>query len=211
MRVELIDSTLYPIRKIATCAREAYQSVGNEKNTDEELVALLIRENELSPLEHAFITFRVIGASRVVTHQIVRHRMASYTQESQKFADQSEAGFVIPEGLDEIPAFLLKKHIEDSIRVYNNLLAFGVSKDAARYVLPNAKKSNIVVTMNFRSLINFLSQRMCGKASKEMISVATEIRNVAAKICPEIFNKDFARCRIEHGFKCKRAGKCNRK
>lgn len=209
MEVRLIDYTTNSLAKIATCAREAYQSFDSNKSTDEQLVETMLRAGDLSPFEHANITFRIIGASRVATHQIVRHRMASYTQESQKFAPQDDA-FVMPEGVYGLPYYLINQHYKQSLALYNELIdVYGVNKDSARYVLPAAKTSNIIVTINFRSLINFFQQRTCGKASVEMQRIASAMKIIAQDICSAIFMRDFAPCEYPISRRCPKPGKCN--
>ena len=131
-----------------------------------ELVRRCIRSGHTSVLEHVSFTFAISGVSRALSHQLVRHRMASYSQQSQRFVKSGELEYVCPPSLeDEMSAerdFFLAalKRAEQAYRVLLN----SVPAEDARFILPQACATNIVMTMNCRELLHFLEERCCRKA-----------------------------------------------
>ena len=171
-----------------------------------------------SILEHAVYTFEVKGVSRALTHQLVRHRMASYAQQSQRYVDMSEAVYIIPESIDKCltPATPdgcpLNIEYVNAIRkceeVYRKLVDAGVPPGEARYVLPNACTTNIIVTMNARSLRNFFALRCCERAQSEIRELANKMLKICKEVSPTIFEDAGPSC-VRDGF-CREQKSCGR-
>ena len=113
------------------------------------------------------------GVSRSLTHQLVRHRVASYSQQSQRYVSMDKAEYVIPPSIKEDPEakMLFRKAMDDDWKVYKQLVK-KVKKEDARYVLPNACSTNITVTMNARELWHFFNLRCCRRAQWEIRMMA---------------------------------------
>lgn len=171
-----------------------------------------------SVLEHAVYTFEVKGVSRALTHQLVRHRMASYAQQSQRYVDMSEAAYIIPESIDKCltPATPdgcpLNIEYVNAIRkceeVYRKLVDAGISPEDARYVLPNACTTNIVLTANARELRHIFALRCCERAQKEIRELANKMLKICKEVSPTIFEDAGPSC-VRDGF-CRESKSCGR-
>lgn len=169
MKVVLISSTPRALEVIATAGRVCYSSKDIESIqnnfTEEEIVNMLqklISSGHHSTLEHVSFTFGIEGVSRALSHQLVRHRIASYSQKSQRYVKEKQFEFVIPPSI--IKAGLEEDYInrmQTIQEVYNGYIKAGVPAEDARYILPNACETQLLVTMNVRSLINFFKHRLC--------------------------------------------------
>ena len=158
MDVRLLSHTPDPQRAVAVAARLCYAPVGAAdlmEHMDDEAVHRVLRtimvSGHHSALEHAGYTFAVDGVSRAMTHQLVRHRLASYNQQSQRYVSfAEEPGFIVPPAVASDPD--AKARFEAATRVafqaYRELIEAGVEAEDARYLLPNATETKIVVTMN---------------------------------------------------------------
>ncbi len=139
--------------------------------------------------EFAFFIFSVSGVSRVLTHQLVRHRMASYLQLSSRHIKICDFGYVVPPSIRKNTEaykkyiFLINKANE----IYNNLINLGIPKEDARYVIPCSIKTHIVIGMNARSLNNFFGLRLCEKAQWEIKILAKKMYNLVKDIAPSLF------------------------
>lgn len=139
-------------------------------------------------LEHASVSFLVKGISRACSHQLVRHRMASYLQESQRYVKYDLPGddwYVIPQSIDK-NVYMLAEYNDKmaaDAKAYRDALAYGIKPEDARYLLPNAMKTNIVVTMNARSLFHFFDLRLGPRAQ-------WEIRELAESMAIEMENAE---------------------
>ena len=143
-----------------------------------------IKAGDESVIEHASATF-YIRASRVLTHELVRHRLASYSQRSQRYVKENEPRYITPPELAANDTF--KKAMEDAWSAYTKLLNSGVKPEIARYVLPNACETQLVMTMNFRELRHFIKLRTSPRALPEMRTVAGEVRRIMQEQAPRIF------------------------
>lgn len=208
MDVRLLYHTPDPERAIAVAARLCYAPVGAaelmEGMSREAVLKVLrtvIESGHLSTLEHASYTFAIDGVSRAMTHQLVRHRLASFNQQSQRyvvFGDQPN--FIVPPSCLQGEALdLFKRSCEESFRAYGDLLAKGVLAEDARYLLPNATETKIVVSMNVRELGHFFTLRCCRRAQWEIRAVADRMLELARPTAPYIF--------LDFGPSCRR-GKC---
>jgi thymidylate synthase (FAD) len=152
-------------------------------------VKRIVDRGHESVLEHAVFSFRIEGVSRALTHQLVRHRIASYSQRSQRYVDEGEFGYVVPPMIkdNEKAMKIFKDMMLKSEEAYKELRGMNIHKQDARYVLPNATETRIIVTMNARSLRNFLSLRMKKDAQWEIRDLACMMFDLACELAPQIF------------------------
>lgn len=174
-----------------------YDAVGVCQNTDDKVRALqkALKAGHESLLEHVNFTFKIQGISRACSHQLVRHRIASYAQESQRYVkiNSKEKWFVVPPSLENVPMFYMSMQVFAT--QYNKLLDEGIPKEDARFVLPNATKTQLVMTINARSLMNFFTLRLCTKAQWEIRELAEKMLIKVAPWLPEVFHVDmFPKC-----------------
>lgn len=198
MKVELISHSVAPEETATAAIRQCYSSdsavdiAGTvEPAVVERLVKQVRSSGHTSTLEHAVFTFSVEGISRACSHQLVRHRMASYSQQSQRYvAEKGEPEYVIPpEILSSPPALeLFNCAMSSAYTAYNDLIAAGIKPEDARYVLPNATATKIVITMNSRSLLNFFRERLCERAQWEIRELAERMLALVEEVAPVIFS-----------------------
>ncbi|MBN1248790.1 MAG: FAD-dependent thymidylate synthase [Anaerolineae bacterium] len=172
--------------------RVCYRSEGSG-NTAAFLRARLKAGHE-SIIEHASATFEISGISRACSHQLVRHRLASYSQESQRYVDMSDPSVVIPDAITDRPEALAvwSRFMEQVKETYQDLRALGVRKEDARFALPNATATRIVVTMNFRELRHFFRLRITPEAQWEIRQMALEMLEQVLPYAPTIFGDSLA-------------------
>jgi len=205
MDVRLLYHTPDPQRAIAASARLCYSPVGAaellEHMPDEAVHRVLrtvISSGHTSTLEHASYTFAIDGVSRAMTHQLVRHRLASYNQQSQRYvAYDSEPVFVVPPSIaaDQVTRAAFDDACAAAFEAYRAQLDAGVPAEDARYLLPNAMETKIVVTMNVRELLHFFELRCCRRAQWEIREVALAMLALAEPTAPYIFMDAGASCR----------------
>ena len=149
-----------------------------------------IKVGHESVIEHASATF-YIRASRVLTHELVRHRLASYSQRSQRYVKETERRYIKPPELSRVAQNkaddVFEKAMQEAWEAYGKLLRLGISAEIARYVLPNACETQIVMTMNFRELRHFIKLRTSERALPEMRAVAGEIGRIMKDVAPSVF------------------------
>ena len=188
---------------IGQCYNKSFDLADVSQSTN--LLEHVINSGHESVIEHITFTFLIEGVSRSLTHQLVRHRIASYTQKSQRYTDGSDFTPIIPESILHNKQ---KKEVfdtcMDSIKdAYKKLKELGTKDEDARAVLPNACDTNIVVTMNARVLGHLFAERRCVRAQDEINQLVTEMSKICRKVCPTIFKT----CKL--GFaKCVRLGYC---
>jgi len=148
-----------------------------------------LREGHESIIEHASATFEISGISRACSHQLVRHRLASYSQESQRYVDMSDPDLVVPDAVKASPeAYEVWSSFVDQVKdVYSDLRGLGIRKEDARFILPNAAETRIVMTMNFRELRHFFRLRLAPEAQWEIRRVALEVLKQLAPHAPTVF------------------------
>jgi thymidylate synthase (FAD) len=156
----------------------------------------------VSVIEHASFTFSIEGVSRAMTHQLVRHRMASYTQQSQRYVTyDSLQKYVTPPSIMNNTE--VKKMFDEALvkisETYKELLNLNIPKEDARFILPNAARTNIIVTMNARELRHFFNLRCCARAQWEIREVATEMLRQVKKVAPILFESAGPSC-VKLGF-----------
>lgn len=205
MDVRLLNHTPDPERAIAAAARLCYAPVGaaelTETMSDEavrRVLKTIITSGHTSALEHASYTFAIDGVSRALTHQLVRHRLASYNQQSQRYVTYaSEPAFVTPPSVAGDPAVAdaFAAATRAAFDAYRALVDAGVPAEDARYLLPNAMETKIVVTMNIRELLHFFELRCCKRAQWEIRDLALSMLALAEPTAPYIFMDAGASCR----------------
>ncbi|MCX7781408.1 MAG: FAD-dependent thymidylate synthase [Negativicutes bacterium] len=206
MKVKLICYTPDPDRVVAMSARLCYSPVGaaelSEKLTAEQgakLVGKILDMGHLSTLEHVSFTFAIEGVSRVLTHQLVRHRIASYSQQSQRYVKEHDFEYITPPSIANNAVAREKfERLMESIRsTYDELISLGVHQEDARYCLANAAETKIVVTMNARALHHFFALRCCQRAQWEIRQLAEAMLAEVRKVSPVLFAKAGPTCETE--------------
>jgi len=190
MEVELLSVTPNSEKLIENAGRTAYLSFGKQKEgSEKEFIRMLIKSGHLSVLEHAYATFRVTGGSRAFTHQLVRHRLCSYTQQSQRYVDESSFHYIEPDSIrsNKEAHELFLRFIKNSKDVYSKLQELGVQNEDARFVLPNAIESQIVITANFREWRHIIELRGSPEAQWEIKRMAIEVLRLLRNHAPTAF------------------------
>ena len=209
MDVRLLYHTPDPERAIAAAARLCYAPVGAAELLEtmseaavRKVLKTVITSGHTSTLEHASYTFAIDGVSRAMTHQLVRHRLASYNQQSQRYVSYDDPAFIMPPEVDADPEArqVFLQACGDAFLAYRALIDAGVKAEDARYLLPNATETKIVVTMNVRELLHFFELRCCKRAQWEIREVALRMLELAEPTAPYVF--------LDAGAACRR-GPCN--
>lgn len=196
MRVKIIAYTPEPEKVCALAMRLCHYQGSieelEEKLTPSEISRLLNKAKVLqhfSIFEHASFTFYIEGISRVTTHQLVRHRIASYSQQSQRYVNL-KGEYIIPDTVkkDDQRINIYKEVLEKAFSAYQELVRLGVPKEDARYLLPQAVESKIIVTMNARELLHFFTLRTCNSAQWEIRELAWKMLDLVKELAPIIFS-----------------------
>lgn len=225
-KVKLIGHTPEPDRLVSAAAKLCYSRTGAEDILEglsgdrvDKFLNLLMEMGHQSPIEHASFTFAVEGVSRVLTHQLVRHRIASYSQQSQRYVRLEEFEYIIPPHIEEDPRAreLFQRAMQEDQRHYDELVdilyikhyerlkkeeddkrarqaAEKMAIEDARYVFPNACETKIIFTMNARALYNFFRLRCCSRAQWEIRGLAEEMLRQVRKVAPILFKNAGPAC-----------------
>lgn len=194
MIVTLIDYTPDPVSVVANAATLCHFT---ESADPAKTVLLLLRKGHLSPFEHAVFRFGVTGVSRALSHQLVRHRIASFTQESQRVVQPVPYEAICPRTVLDAGAKAVELYMQAVNAAFvamNELKKMGVPIEDARYILPNATSTRLLVTMNARSLLNFFDQRCCFRAQWEIRELAESMLERVNEVAPELFKKAGRSC-----------------
>ena len=221
MKIKILAHTPNPERVIALAGKLCYSPVGidelNDKISDEQVEKFIKKLSDMghmSPFEHASFTFAIEGISRNCSHQIVRHRLASFSQQSQRYV-RMKGEYVVPPYVYWHEELLLEFNhaLENADKAYNKLveglMRYGrTEKEAiedARYILPSACTTKMEVTMNVRELLHFFKQRCCKRAQWEIREVAKEMLKQCKEVSPILFKNAGAPCSTctEGELKCK--------
>ena len=227
LNVKLIQYTPEPEKVIAAAAKLCYSHAGAdeimEDLTDEavdKFLGRLVSMGHGSPTAHASFTFAIEGVSRSLTHQLVRHRLASYSQKSQRYVTEGQFSYIVPPEIAAIPEAKARfiQAMEEDQKAYDelaemliakhkaDLMAEGLSEkqaaakaekkgiEDARYVLPNACETKIVVTMNARELAHFFNHRCCNRAQWEIRECATQMLKLVKEVAPTLFKNAGPNC-----------------
>ncbi len=213
LNVRLLDVTQNAVALIYAACRQCYSAKFAGELFDEkeekpekqkEFIAKVVASGHESPLEHVKFTFAVEGVSRALTHQLVRHRIASYSQQSQRYVKETDFDYVVPPSISADES--LKKEFVQTMRLiqasYNKILeSFRINgktgeqaNQDVRFVLPQAAETKIVVTMNCRELTHFFHQRCCARAQWEIKRLAERMLAIVKKSLPEVFEAVGAKC-----------------
>ena len=226
-KVTLLTHTPDPERYIAAAAKLCYSASGVDtlldKLTDEkaaEFVEMLASMGHESPIEHVSFTFGIEGVSRSLLAQITRHRIASFSVQSQRYVREKQFSFVTPPEIEKDPETLAiyNQAMQNAIQSYDaladrlkerhtaELMAEGMEEKAARrqaekmaiedarFVLPNAADTNMIMTMNARELLHFFRHRCCNRAQWEIRTVADEMLRLVYPLAPHVFAAAGPRC-----------------
>ena len=150
-------------------------------------ITKLLESGHESPFEHVSFTFGIEGISRACSHQLVRHRMASFSQRSQRYCFEDGFNYIEPDDMNDEEDKFFRDFMRHSKEVYSKLIDKGVKPEDARMVLPNACETKIIVTMNARELLHFFKLRCCKRAQKEIREVAFMMKNICRKVAPNVF------------------------
>ena len=227
MKAHLLSTTENPEKVIATAAKTCYspgttEYLWNADGDFEQFISKLRKLHHMSPFEHTSFTFGIDGVSRVLLAQLTRHRIASFSVQSQRYvkydtekADFSEI-FEVPEGILGGPKKAFANYMEvlgEVAAAYENLVSTlqknGLSKteaaENARYILPGGMKTNLVMTMNARELMHFFELRCCNRAQDEIRQLAWAMMHLLQERFPAIFNGCGPNCIVD---KCKEGSMC---
>ena len=205
MNVVLLAHTPEPDALVAAAARICYKDVtasellqGEEKNLSKNLIAELFKSGHLSTFEHVSFTFGIDGLSRVASHQLVRHRLASFSQQSQRYVKMSHdpEAVVIPNTIKNNSEALkiFNDAVENSQKAYADLINLGISKEDARFILPHGHSTRLVMTMNARELHHFFNLRLCRRAQWEIQELARKMLILCREKAPILFEKAGPAC-----------------
>ena len=197
MLVKLIHFTPNPEHAVALAARLCYSPVTidalQEKISGDDIKGFLEKIMSLghqSVLEHASFTFGIEGVSRVTTHQLVRHRLASFSQQSQRYVSHKERfAAITPTSIAAHPEIRERfaEQLRSIHRFYAEMIEAGIPAEDARYILPNATETKIMVTMNARELFHFFRLRCCERAQWEIREMSLEMLKLVKAVAPTIF------------------------
>jgi len=207
LNVTLISHTKNPEETVTAAIRQCYAKISAAKIIEkitpektEQLIKQIISAGHTSTIEHASFTFAIEGISRACSHELVRHRIASYSQQSQRYVSPEEGfDFIVPFKI-KANKKLYKKFLEqmkESNKIYKEMANNNIPLEDARFVLPNACETKIVVTMNARSLLNFFQRRLCMRAQWEIRQLALAMKKEVMKVAPNIFKHAGPTCDTE--------------
>lgn len=193
MQVKLINYTSDPELTVATAARSTASDLSptdlvkrltpGQVNS---LIKRLISSGHLSPFEHVSFTFSIEGISRVTSHQLVRHRLASYSQRSQRYVSLKELNYITPPSVSTHRELQTKyrKLFEEAHRLYWEMIQHGIPAEDARYIIPQGVETTLVMTMNARELMHVCSLRLCLRAQWEIVQLFQTIKEEVSKVAP---------------------------
>ncbi|MDR2866106.1 MAG: FAD-dependent thymidylate synthase [Methanomassiliicoccaceae archaeon] len=193
MIVKLLAHTVNADKICASAGNSCYSERPSHELMDdgedpERILSKIVGMGHHSVVEHATFTFSVQGVSRALTHQLVRHRVASFSQQSQRYVSLKEPTYVIPETIREDPeALSVYTRMMDSIWESYRKLCDRVPAEDARYILPNGTTTNITITMNARELLHFFSLRTCNRAQREIRDMADMMLMICRDVSPVVF------------------------
>lgn len=202
MLVELLYITPDPEKLIEKAGRTSHSSFDKETpDSHIKFIRMLIKLGHTSVFEHAVASFRISGVSRSLTHQLIRHRIASFTQKSQRYVDEEHFDYVIPDRIkvNENATKIYNDFMNLCREAYKKLKELGIPREDARFVLPNATKTEIVLTANFRELRHMILLRGSKEAQWEIRRLFIEILKILKEKAPTVFEDfivedDYVRC-----------------
>jgi len=190
MKVELLFITPQAEKLIETAGRTAYLSGEKQaENTAERFIKMLLLKGHHSVFEHAYATFRISGVSRAFTHQFVRHRLCSFTQQSQRFVSEANFAYIEPGSIKKNPEAhaIFTNLMTRAKEAYLALQKLGIKNEDARFVLPSSIESQLVVTANLREWRHIIKLRGSRSAQWEIRAVVLEILKLLKQHTPAVF------------------------
>lgn len=187
MEIELLHLTPNAEEFIGRCASICYDSSVDSGACVKRATAC-VNKGHLATLRFAHATFKVTGISRACSHQFVRSKHLDFLQRSQRYCNEKDVAFVIPTSTMDNNV-LFRRHNAHCLALYNDLIANGVKKEDARFVLPEATCTELIVTGNLQAWLDFIRLRSIPAAQWEIREVAIGINNILAKECPNIFKE----------------------
>ncbi len=198
MKIQLLNFTKNPEETVAQAARLCYSDRGISElkkaivgEKSDRVIKKIMELGHYSVLEHVSFTFGIEGISRVTSHQLVRHRIASFSQQSQRYVKVGEKQeYIIPKSIGKSKKELLLKFRDLSLAcfsLYQEMLAEGIPAEDARYILPQAIPTSIIFTANARELTHFFELRCCNRAQWEIRELAISMLKLIKGIAPNIF------------------------
>ena len=205
MQVFLLSHTPNPDELVAAAAKICYRDISasellvrEEENLSRKLISELFTSGHTSTFEHVSFTFAIDGLSRVASHQLVRHRLASFSQQSQRYVKMNydSDSVIIPPSVKNNPEAekLFVDSVKHSQEAYKNLIDMGISKEDARFILPHGYSTRMVITMNARELHHFFSLRLCRRAQWEIHELARKMLELCRQKAPVLFEKAGPKC-----------------
>ena len=188
MEIELLLITNNAEELIEKSARVCYNSKLN-KSKRKVFLQSLIKKGHHSILEHATATFKISGISRALSHQLVRHRLASYSQQSQRYVDMNNFDYIIPPKIENDYKLFndYENLMEQTRQLYSKMIKAGIKKEDARFILPNATKTELIMTANFREWRHIIELRCSKKAQWEIREVFKKILIMLYDESPIVF------------------------
>jgi len=195
VQVSLIKYTPEPELTIAAAARLCYSEIGATEILErlsqaqiDRLLKQVMSSGHHSVLEHASFVFAVDGLSRAASHQLVRHRLASFSQQSQRYVSFKTPEYVTPPTIAENPELRqsFDRAVSSAFEQYRTLIEAGIPKEDARYLLPNAATTRLVMTMNARELVHVCSVRLCLRAQWEIRGLFEKVKEEVCRVAPTI-------------------------
>lgn len=208
MQVQIIRFTDHPDKTVAMAARLCYSPSRIEELSEkldeqevERIISMLFERGHLSPFEHAYFTVGIEQLSRVASHQLVRSRIASYSQQSQRYIEHKDFEYVVPPGIAARPELQeeFDDHLRRSRQLYRRLRDEGIAKEDARFVLPQATASSIVMSKNARAWLEWFQLRTCNRSQWEIRQLAERILQLLKGVAPQIFASAGPPC-VSQGF-----------
>lgn len=190
MKVELLTITPDCEKLIERAGRTCYMSLDKAGGESaDRFVRMLVTRGHHSVLEHASATFAISGVSRACTHQLVRHRLCSFSQKSQRYVSERETGFVVPESVaaSQEAMKIFADSTSASHESYEKLIELGIPKEDARFLIPGAVHTDIVLTANLRELRHVIELRGSRQAQWEIRKLAVAMLGILKKEAPNVF------------------------
>lgn len=195
MNIEIVSYTPNAELVIEKFGRICYQSQVEYIQTSGEnlFIKNIIKNGHFSVLEHAYVNLIISGVSRSLTHQLVRHRLATFSQKSQRYVLENNFEYIVPPTIkyNEKAIDLYKNLMKEIRSTYAMLNNLGIKKEDCRYILPNACYSEIGMTMNFRELLHVIDLRVSEKAQWEIRELFIEIWRQLFAMFPNVFNLNY--------------------
>lgn len=188
MKIELLAVTDNAEQLIENAARTCYQSNDKaDENSAEKFLPKLLTSGHETPFEHAYATFKITGCSRAMTHQLVRHRLMAVSQKSQRYVSEDQFEYVIPPTLPEEHVEDFKKDMEIISGMYTKWKERGIRSEDARFVLPNACATEIIISANLREFRHIFKIRCTRHAQWEIREACLEMLKMLHQRVPSVF------------------------